>query len=135
MIVRFRIDDQPVPKARPRLGASGHVYTPDATAEYETAVGWAYKGAAGGHRFAGPVAMMFLIWEGPNAGDLDNHEKAISDGLNTVAYEDDVQIEVKSSRIFRKHGQRPHAEVVICDLEDFWRLAPEPGIDSPEVPE
>lgn len=138
MIVRFRIDDQPVPKGRPRFDPeTGHASTPERTAEYEVAVGWAYRAAAAGAYFkrGEPVAMIILVWEGPNAGDLDNHEKAISDALNTIAYEDDVQIEAKSSRVFRgAHGQRPHAEVLICDLADYWHLDPIPGIDSDGAP-
>lgn len=99
---------RPISKERPRTGKSGHVYTPKKTKDFERAV-------ASACLVDKPVTYPFKIsitieeapprtWPVekrtlaladlivPSRGDLDNQIKAITDGLNGVAYVDDVQI-------------------------------------------
>lgn len=129
MIARFRVDVRPVPKERARVlqrGAKRIAITPDNTAAYANEVIVAYRQASGGWYEDRPVALLVTIYEGPWAGDFDNHAKAVSDALNHVAWEDDKQVLLAVQRVFRAgHGQQPHAEVLVCDLEEFWTLAPE----------
>ena len=47
--------------------------------------------------------------------DLDNVAKAILDGLNAVAFEDDSQI--VGLQITKSYGERPRAEIQISDLK------------------
>ena len=57
-------------------------------------------------------------WKGkPYTGkpDLDNVAKAILDGLNTVAFEDDSQI--IALQISKFYDERPRAEIQISDLK------------------
>lgn len=99
-----------VSKERARISANGHVYTPERTRKYEkyikqAAETWNRK------PYMCPVAMTVIITDPipksysktmrraaslgliyPKRGDLDNKVKAISDGLNGVAYVDDVQV-------------------------------------------
>lgn len=102
---------EPVSKGRPRVGkGGGHVYTPEATREFEARVRYAamalnvppvaypvkvtlsfsltvprsYKGLQRDAALAGYI--------NPPRGDLDNKVKAVTDALNGVAYLDDCQI-------------------------------------------
>lgn len=51
--------------------------------------------------------------ESLNAGDWDNHAKAISDALNTICYEDDRQIIEGHVYLFK--GE-PHVDIVLEEL-------------------
>lgn len=97
----FVVKGRPVPKARPRV-ARGHAYTPQRTKDYEEIVQIAYKNA-GGTKFEGAVVMRIsAVYKAPKKSmlyhnrtkkpDLDNIAKAIMDGLNGIAYEDDSQV-------------------------------------------
>jgi crossover junction endodeoxyribonuclease RusA len=88
----FTIHGHPVPKGRPRLGR-GHAYTPSTTRAWEEHVGWAYKEAGGPH-YAGHVEVEMLFRVKGQAGDLDNLQKSLLDGLNGVAWDDDSQVRV-----------------------------------------
>lgn len=95
----FWVDAVPVPKARPRLGRGGNVYTPSTTREFENAVKLAYRLAhPSAVPFAGPVSITIAVYcpgKGPRhsiRGDADNYLKAVCDGLNGEAWGDDVQV-------------------------------------------
>jgi len=101
---------RPKVKARPRLGKGGRVYTPKTTGDFEKLVAAAYDGPT----FEGPVEVDVRLcsegfWltirestiERPKylkRGDIDNFFKAVGDGLNQVAFEDDKQIHGMSAR-------------------------------------
>lgn len=105
---------RPVTKGRPRLTrrkikGQRRVYTPHSTVVFEQAIREAWVAQ---HQdeppLVGPVAMTIVIgtdWvevqveeleQGHRPkyvqGDIDNYVKAISDGLNGVAYKDDKQV-------------------------------------------
>ena len=86
------IPGNPRPKQRPRIGRSGHVYTPRETRQWEATVGWEYKRRRG-PRFEGDVSMeLEFLYPSARRVDLDNLSKAVLDGLQGVAFEDDSQI-------------------------------------------
>lgn len=89
--MRFVVPGRPVPKARPRVGRNGAVYTPRATREYEERAASAAR-AAGIEPLAGPVAVRAVFFVSGRAGDLDNYLKALLDGLKGTAYGDDCQV-------------------------------------------
>lgn len=57
-------------------------------------------------------------------GDLDNHEKAIKDALNTIAYTDDRLVMAKASR--KMYRSTPGLEICIRPLKiaDLTRMSP-----------
>jgi crossover junction endodeoxyribonuclease RusA len=104
------MDLKAVPKERPRVGKSGHVYTPKRTRVFEAEVKKLAKTQVTAPMVGGLV-MTVSIFEAfpkgftqfhirlaeaslllPTRGDLDNKVKAVSDALNGIAFLDDAQI-------------------------------------------
>jgi len=94
----------PKSKGRPRAGRGGHFYTDKKTREYEDAVKQFYIDAQG-PKFDGlieveltfkknsiTISIMEIKNESKLKGDADNLAKAVLDALNTVAYDDDRQV-------------------------------------------
>lgn len=120
----FDIPGTPRPKGRPRVTSRG-AYTPAHTREWEQAVGTAGY-LAGLRPVEGPC--MVQVWlRGWGRGDLDNHVKAILDGLNGVAYPDDAQ--VKRIEAWRLAGKSKLCRVRVVRLEAGWDEA----VEIPEV--
>lgn len=133
-MITFTISGAPRGKGRPRYTGRGgfpRTYTDAKTKAYERQVQEAYK-RAGGPRYSGPVAVeITAIFEPPSSisqkkrakmmgtycgkkPDLDNIIKAILDGLNGTAYEDDRQVTaVTAQKVF---GETARAEVTISEL-------------------
>lgn len=101
-MISFKVYGQPKGKARPRF-ANGRVYTPKATKDYEAKIKKAYLTVSNGYSFGDkPVRISitaFFKKAKSNKGiyaikkpDLDNIVKAVLDGLNGVAFDDDKQV-------------------------------------------
>lgn len=106
----LEINIRPIPKARPRLSKFA-VYTPKKTADYEKLIAYEWK-----RRYkdlilkkAVKLDLLFCFKKAKSCKkdyhtqrpDIDNLEKAILDGLNKVAFEDDCQVvEMKSQKVF-----------------------------------
>ena len=91
----FTIKGRPVPAARMtrRQVQTGHI-TQQAKRylAYKDAVGWEAK-AKRIPMLRGNVRIEIeLFIHGNKSGDIDNYVKAIADGLNGIAYEDDKQV-------------------------------------------
>ena len=96
-------DIRPKSKERPRSSASGHVYTPKATREFEALIASMYKGQLYANM---PVSVSFeFSKEGTHMkistldipmstlrGDIDNYCKSFLDAMNGFAYTDDKQV-------------------------------------------
>lgn len=116
MIVQFTVPGAPQGKGRPRVGkvrGQARMFTPEKTAAYEGLIAHAAHVAMGGRPLLeGPVDVTLRIdcpvpasWSKRKqaqalAGeirpttkpDVDNVLKAVADGLNGVAWRDDVQV-------------------------------------------
>lgn len=137
--VSFTVPGKPVGKGRPRAATRGkHVtlYTPEATAAYESTVALAASQAmADQPLILGPVDVLMRIllpvpasWSQKKqrealAGaivpttkpDMDNVVKAVFDAINGVVWHDDTQ--VADLRVQRRYGATPGVSVVVMTLE------------------
>ena len=104
MSVSFVVNLIPI-KRRPRIATKGghaHAYTPTKTLEEEEIVSYAYRG----EKYTGAVRLTLHIFKAlpksrpkrierernTSKPDIDNVLKAVMDGLNAVAYDDDSQV-------------------------------------------
>ena len=100
-------------KQRPRMSRRGRAYTPKATHEFETKVssGWnkrkrfkdkpvSVSVELGKDYFVVHVQELDVHTPSPLRGDIDNYVKSILDGLNGVAWDDDIQVrELKAIKL------------------------------------
>ena len=142
--ISFVIPGKPVPKGRPRSSrqhdASGaefvRTYTPKRTARYEREVRLFARAAFGSTPPLAEAVHIDLVVYLPIAKswtkakqraaregklypitkpDLDNIEKAVTDGCNGIVYEDDAQIvEVVKAK---RYSDNPHVWVRICSMD------------------
>lgn len=137
--ISFEVPGEPVAKERPRTNmATGVVYTPDKTKNYEETVKWCYQMAAHGARFPDnePLSMLVVAYrpipksasakkkslmragaERPiTKPDWDNVGKIVSDALNGIAYRDDSQI--VDARVVKRYSDNPMVKVSVWLTND-----------------
>lgn len=124
--IRFRVNGQPVPKARPRVVITDpyqkpHAITPARTAAYQSRVGYAalqVKPWPEPSTATCSVRMWFYIApRGRRKIDLDNLVKAILDGITSVLIVDDDQImHLEALKVL--DSDDPHAEVAVTLFEE-----------------
>lgn len=106
----LEINVRPIPKARPRLSKFA-VYTPKKTTNYENLIAYEWKRRYKDLILKGAIKLdlLFCFKKAKSCKkdyhtqrpDIDNLEKAILDGLNKTAFEDDCQVvEMKSKKVF-----------------------------------
>lgn len=90
--MRLIVPGEPVPKKRPRILKSGHVYTPRETVEYESSIAWSAK--ASGRKFEKKAMQLEVdFFCSKFRVDTDNLVKSVCDGLQASGVlEDDVYI-------------------------------------------
>lgn len=126
-VLVFDVHGTPRPKARPRVTSQG-TYTPKSAAAWERLVGQsAWLAGARPHPKGVKVRVEVWLCGVAKAGDVDNYLKAILDGLNGVAYEDDRQ--VQAAAVYRLEGRGPLCRVQLTRLAEDW----EGGVVLPEV--
>ena len=129
----FEIPGVPVAKGRPRMTRSGHAYTPQKTRDYEAWVRlcWLQTGQPMSLQplqvklgFYLPIPKSFrkkqreLALDGillpAKKPDIDNLVKAILDGLNGLAYQDDKQIVALEAA--KGYGAAPLVQVTLREV-------------------
>jgi Holliday junction resolvase RusA-like endonuclease len=136
MFGSFVVNGEPVPKARPRfVRKTGRTYTPQKSADYESKIRFAASGIVSEIQM-GTIRLHAIFhfpvrksWsnakrksrvnrEHQTRPDLDNLVKAVSDGLNGVAYADDQQIAVIEAKKFWSVMGRTEIQIYVRDYED-----------------
>lgn len=133
-ILRYTVHGPPVPKARPRLGRGGKVFTPERTKQYEehaaTVARAALSHLRGWRTDWASYAMTVRIFRESAVGDCDNHVKAHCDSLNGVAYLDDCAVtEIHATMV--DDPARPRVEIEVRMLGDVPRNLPKPRKRAP----
>lgn len=96
-MIRITIDGDPIPAQRPRYSVR-RVYQPKRNVEYRKQIQAAAMAAmAGAVPLKGEICAVVKLYRrfkptARNFGDVDNHLKALFDGMNQIIFEDDSQI-------------------------------------------
>ena len=115
------IAGDPVPAQRPRFSGK-RAYQPRRNVEYRQSVQAAASEAMSGREILrGAISAIVRLYRrykptARNYGDVDNHLKAIFDGLNQIVFADDAQI-VRCVVEKFTDKKNPRAEVEICAAE------------------
>lgn len=136
MSITFTVPGEPQGKGRARTGRGRHHYTPGKTVAYEGLIAFAAQQAMKGRApMVGPVRLSFTaIMQIPASAskgkrqamldglirptkkpDIDNTMKAIADGLNKVAFNDDAQI-VSLGTVEKIYGETPCLVVSVAPI-------------------
>jgi Holliday junction resolvase RusA-like endonuclease len=93
LVVAFELLQRPHPKGRPRFGKT-HAYTDPKTRLYENDIRKACAEAmCGADPHDGPVELSCVFeYRGARVADTDNLLKAVSDGIERVAFLNDRQV-------------------------------------------
>ena len=118
--LKFTIDSDPVPAARPRFSGR-RAYQPARNRSYRELIQVVAKIAMKGRKlFSGQICAEIKLFRrfkptAKNFGDVDNHLKAIFDGMNKIVFDDDAQV---VQCVVTKHTDKlnPRAEVEIKEL-------------------
>lgn len=96
-MIQIMIEGDAIPAARPRFSGR-RCYQPKRNQEYRARVqSAAYAAMFGKQPLKGEVSAVVKLYRryrptSRNFGDVDNHLKALLDGLNKIVFEDDSQI-------------------------------------------
>ena len=120
MEIVILIEGEPVPAQRPRFSGR-RCYQPARNAEYRSEVEYAARLAMRGKQpLKGALTANVKLYRKykPTSrifGDVDNHLKALFDGMNQIVFEDDAQI-VQCSVSKHTDKKNPRAEIWIREL-------------------
>lgn len=119
VISRFIIDGEPASKARARFTKRGGkmiAYTPEKTKQAEEVIAWKFKQATPGWKVddKSEFGVMAIFFAGTRQRrDVDNMLKLICDGLNKIAWKDDVQVSEIAGRRGYDLPENARTEVLI----------------------
>ena len=116
-MIRITIEGDPIPAARPRFSGR-RCYQPKRNQEYRARVqSAAYAAMFGKQLLKGEVTAVVKLYRrykpsARNYGDVDNHLKALFDGMNQIVFVDDRQI---TRCVVEKYTDKenPRAEIEI----------------------
>lgn len=132
MKIEFVVYGKPQGKQRPRFSRrSSSIYTPKNTQMYEGQIAKAYRAAANGFSFGDKPVEIWITAVFAKAKtskkeyptikpDIDNIQKAVFDGLNGVAYNDDKQIltAVIHKTFCKLEGENPRLLVTVMESKE-----------------
>jgi len=131
----FHVPGIPHAKQRPRMTRSGKTFTPPATRAYERSVALHARAVARARQLApkGTPVRVDILAQYPRPkrlagapdgllpkfvqqhGDLDNHVKAVLDGINKSGiWGDDCQVQcIRAESVYCATGHRPQSSITI----------------------
>ena len=121
MRIKIVIEGDVIPAARPRFSGR-RCYQPARNVEYREQVQWTARQAMKGRTpFAGAMSAIVKLYRKyrPTAriyGDVDNHLKALFDGMNQIVFVDDSQI-VRCVVEKHKDVDKPRAEIFLSEAQ------------------
>ena len=142
-MIYFKVDEEPVAKARPKFTRSGHAYTPKKTKDYEESIKFAFMSQTCERMpvypkgiplqvdatFAKSVPQSYTKKKREaclngdilptGKADLDNYLKAVLDALNGLAFEDDSQIVMTMAE--KIYAEQPYVEIKIRSMDELYR--------------
>lgn len=132
MKIEFVVYGKPQGKQRPRFSRrSNSIYTPKNTQMYERQIAKAYRAAANGFSFGDKPVEIWITAVFAKAKtskkeyptikpDIDNIQKAVFDGLNGVAYNDDKQIltAVIHKTFCKLDGEEPRLLITVMESKE-----------------
>lgn len=142
-MIKFIVEGECVPKARPRVKRNGYTFTPKKTKDYEENVKFAIYTSTSDtfplYDEKTPLRAEIIITLGiPTSwtkkkqeqarngeimpckrGDLDNYAKAILDACNGIVFFDDGDI--VELYVEKKYGVHPQADVTIMSMDEKER--------------
>lgn len=116
-MIRIVIEGEPIPAARPRYSVR-RVYQPIRNRQYREQIQIASKAAMKGKEpLSGEISAVVKLYRkykpaARNFGDVDNHLKALFDGMNQIVFADDSQITKCVVEKFTDKN-KPRAEIEI----------------------
>ena len=137
-MIYFRINEEPVAKARPKFTRMGHAYTPKKTKDYEETVKFAFMSQTCEQMPVYPKGTPLMVEAifaksvpksytkktraaclngetlPTSKPDIDNYLKAVLDAINGLAFEDDSQIVVTMAE--KIYAESPYVEIKICQI-------------------
>ena len=139
-MIYFKINEEPVAKARPKFTRTGHAYTPKKTKTYEEEVKFAFLSQTCEKMPVYPKDVPLIVEatfaksvpksytkkkrEACLSGDMlptskpdiDNYLKAVLDAINGLAFEDDSQIVTTIAE--KIYAEEPYVEIKISAMEE-----------------
>ena len=118
--IRILVPSEPIPLARVRFSGR-HCYQPKRNREYREVVQQAARSAMGNlPPLQGGIAATVKLYRryrptARNYGDVDNHLKALFDGMNQIVFADDAQITKCVIEKFTDKVQ-PRAEIELATV-------------------
>lgn len=118
--INITVKNDPVPAQRPRFSGR-RCYQPARNAEYRSEVEYAARLAMRDKEpMTGALSACVKLYRKykPTSrifGDVDNHLKALFDGMNQIVFEDDAQI-VQCSVSKHTDKKNPRAEIFLSEV-------------------
>ena len=116
-MIQITVSGDPIPAARPRFNGR-RCYQPRRNMEYRAKIqSAAYAAMFGKQPMTGELSAVLRVYRrfkptARNFGDVDNHLKAIFDGMNQIVFADDSQIGRCLVEKY-KDAKRPRVEIEI----------------------
>lgn len=118
-MIKIVIAGEPIPAARPRFSGR-RAYQPKRNVEYRRKVQSSASVAMSGREpLTGEICAAIKLYRkyqptARNYGDVDNHLKALFDGMNKIVFVDDSQI-IRCVVEKFTDKENPRAEIIISD--------------------